>query len=143
MNNLDQPLELTTSASIVCADCCCEWLKVANTLSCPCCYGEHPHTFSTIRSGPTLVLKLAGGLQTECRECNQVVKVANYHADNCDTFTFRGAGDVLQRPVSVPLNPYGGNSSPASLGGPWQPAPKNSTFFKSGQVARYNIHVQI
>ena len=109
LNILDRPLELTTCGSIVCADCCCEWLKVANTLSCPCCYGDHLRTFSTIRSGPTLVLKLVGGLQTECRECNQVVKVANYHAHNCDTCTQSPSEvrveDVLQRPLSVPLTP--------------------------------------
>ena len=108
-NILDRPIELVTCGSHVCAACCCEWLKVTNTLSCPSCYGDHFHTFSTIRLGSTLVLKLVGGLLTECRECKQAVKVADYRAHRCNTHTQSPSEvrveDVLQRPLSAPLTP--------------------------------------
>ena len=94
-NILDRPIELVTCGSHVCA------LKVTNTLSCPSCYGDHFHPFSTIRSGSTLVLKLVVGLLTECRECKQAVKVADYRAHCCNTYT----QSPSERHLSAPLTP--------------------------------------
>ena len=108
-NILDQPVELITCRSHVCAACCCEWLKVSDTLSCPCCYIDHFHDFSSIRQGSTLILKLLGGLRTVCRECSQVVKVADYHTHSCkhsiESPSELRVQEVLQRPLNVPLTP--------------------------------------
>ena len=107
-NELNRPIELVTCGQHVCADCCCEWLRTTNTLSCPCCYyGEHfSDTFSSIRPASSLVLKLMGGLQTVCRECNQVVKVADYRVHNCGTKSpsevQAQVQDVLQKPRCSP-----------------------------------------
>ena len=44
------PVELVTCGSIVCAQCCCTWLKHCNRLSCPSCYSSHISDYTSLSS---------------------------------------------------------------------------------------------
>ena len=106
---MDRPILLVTCGCHICIDRCCEWLKEISTLSCPCYYGNHFSSFSTIRPGSILILKLVGGLQTVCRECDRVVKVSADRTHSCNSSPASPpqvrVQDVLQRPLNAPLTP--------------------------------------
>ena len=107
------PIELVTCGSIVCAECCCNWIKHCNTLSCPCCYSSHISDFNTIRSASPHILSMLGSLCVLCDECHCHVRLEKLHehvASSCSTHTYPPAStvsieQVLKQPPTAPLTP--------------------------------------
>ena len=85
MEVVDQPIELTTCSTLVCAKCLCDWLR--NSFSCPCCYSPHMTDFSTIRPA-TVVQRVLTALQHSSSPPQQ-----------------ESVQEILDRPVSSPLTP--------------------------------------
>ena len=87
---VSQPIELSTCSSLVCAECCCKWLRQIDDLSlpllCPCCHSDHFKDFSTIRQVGELTMKLLKLLMVTCTLCGQSVKMERHHdhiTSNC------------------------------------------------------------
>ncbi len=50
------PIEFTTCQKYACAECCCQSLRKAEAISCPCCGTDHVADFDTVRQPPEAVL---------------------------------------------------------------------------------------
>lgn len=114
---LDRPVELTCG-SIVCLECCQNWIQyhLCSSLVCPCCIGcllDSTH----IRAPPCLILSLLEGLHIHCmRKCGKVVRIDSYTkhlkgqcrshyvqlVDSPSRMTIR---EVLSKPTESPATP--------------------------------------
>ncbi len=61
---LKKPIELTTCQKYACAECCCQNLQKAESLSCPCCGTDHVADFCTVRQPPEAILAFIQSLTT-------------------------------------------------------------------------------
>ena len=113
---LNQPVELTCG-SIVCASCCCQWIKYSKppSIPCPTCYDDELNS-STIRPPPPLLTTLLSDLLLHCAKYAMLVEVSEYirHLDiNCEQFSQPVMNspskvtlkDVLSKPVSTTATP--------------------------------------
>ena len=113
---LNQPVELACG-SIICASCCCQWIKYSDpqNIPCPSCYDDELNSF-TITPPPPLLLTLLSDLQLHCTKCGKLVKASEYirHRDNnCELFSQPVMNspskvtlkDVLSKPLSTPATP--------------------------------------
>ena len=55
LERLTAPVELTRCRYLVCADCCCQWLAVSKTFSCPGCYGDHLRDLNTVQPASPII----------------------------------------------------------------------------------------
>ena len=107
------PIELVTCGSIVCAECCCTWLKHCNGLTCPCCYSSHISDYNTIRTAYPLILSMLGSLCVLCDECHchiRLEKLNEHVASSCSKLTCLPSStvsieQVLKKPTTAPLTP--------------------------------------
>lgn len=111
----DRPLELYCGA-IVCLECCCKWIQISHSLSCPCCY-NHSLNSSTIQLPSPLIASLVESLVVNCgKRCGKLVRVGQYHqhlAGNCkshyhqlvDSPSKMTIRDVLAKPTTSPATP--------------------------------------
>ena len=105
------PVELVTCGSVVCARCCCVWLKHSNKLTCPCCYSCHISDFNTIRPASPLILSMLGSLCVVCDECHghvRLEKLNEHVASSCSIHTRLPSAtvcieQVLKRQTTAPL----------------------------------------
>ena len=112
---LDRPLEISCGA-VVCLDCCCKWIQVTSSVSCPCCY-DHPLNSSTIQPPSPLVTALLDDLLISCkRSCKTIVRASKYKyhlASNCQEYCHKVLDspsqitieDVLAKPATSPATP--------------------------------------
>ncbi len=77
---LNKPIEFTTCQKYACAECCCQSLRKAEAISCPCCGTDHVADFDTVRQPPEAVLAFIQSLNTNIEH-------------------------VLKKPSNVPLTP--------------------------------------
>ena len=110
LNVVDKPVELSTCSSLVCAECCCEWLRqidiLSFPLSCPCCHDNHFDDFSTIRQPGALTLKLLKQLIVTCNKCEQSMKLEQHHAhitSGCSPVTLPSPDNTIQNILSTLL----------------------------------------
>ena len=75
---LNQPIQLVTCRSIVCAECMCDWLQHQDQLTCPCCYTDHLKDFNTLQQAPSLVVSSIGSLCVVCGQCHNHMKLTTY-----------------------------------------------------------------
>ena len=91
---VNQPIELTTCSSIVCAECLCSWLCTLQSLSCPCCYSEHLEDYSTIVVVQKVLLALRQAEPSTPATSHQTTSPPPDPLDQ-----------ILQRPADSPLSP--------------------------------------
>ena len=112
---LDRPVELSCGA-VICLDCCCRWIQVAQHLSCPCCY-SHSLSSTSLQKPSRFLIALLEDLPVICsRGCGKVVKLleykshlqgkckSHYHQD-LNSPSRMTLSDVLARPTSTPSTP--------------------------------------
>ncbi len=76
---LNQPLQISCGA-VICLDCCCKWIQLSPSLSCPCCY-SHSLGRSTLNSPSPLITSLLNDLLINCkRNCMKIVCASQYKA---------------------------------------------------------------
>lgn len=109
---LQRPIELVECRSLVCMECCCEWLRQTNDTNCPCCHNTHLKNFSTIRPASALILTILRGLCVICEQCKGHVKLDEYdnHVRTCCGCPIPSSSpssieDILSHPLSTPLSP--------------------------------------
>ena len=111
---LDQPVELTTCESYVCAECCCTWLRSLEqqslSLSCPCCYPDHMSDYGSIKKPPDILLGVLANLQVMCRLCRLkgLLKDHSQHLKSkCQTLFSQPEtiSEVLNKSRDSPLSP--------------------------------------
>lgn len=112
---LDRPLELLCYA-VICLSCCCKWIQVNPSLSCPCCY-THSLSSYAIKQPSSLLITLLENLPIICvRGCDKVVKLVDYRSHlegKCKSHyqhdlhspSHMTLQDVLNRPTSAPSTP--------------------------------------
>ena len=110
INILNQPIELTSCGSVVCADCVSRWLsECSECLPCPCCH-RNLHGVGEIRKAPYAVQKLLSGLLITCT-CGSTVTQGAYTAhvkgEECSSDVSHAVSihDVIAQPVYSPLTP--------------------------------------
>ena len=72
------PVELLKCSTLVCAEFCCQWMRVSESLSCPCCYSDHMCYHDSIRPAPQIALMVLGSMQVTCKQCKQRVRLKNH-----------------------------------------------------------------
>ena len=88
---LRSPVELVDCRSVVCGECCSLWFQHIDDISCPCCYGDHLKSFTSIRPASHLIMSLLGGLCVVCSECGHHVRLETYqqHIDSgCNSHNY-------------------------------------------------------
>lgn len=66
--------------AVICLNCCCKWIQVNPSLSCPCCY-THSLSSSAIKQPSSLLTTLLENLPIICvRGCDKVVKLVEYRS---------------------------------------------------------------
>ena len=111
LNILDQPMELSTCKSVICAGCLTTWLTVCpDCLTCPCCY-HSLQDLSTIQPASNVLQKLIGGLQLSCT-CGATVTFETYESHRkegcnhkCSTHGEMSVHNIIMQPVDSPLSP--------------------------------------
>ena len=73
---LNQPVELQCN-SLVCAACCCSWIKHSGELECPCCY-DHQLSKETVRRPSPVIIDLMGQLRLQCDSCKNMTTIEQY-----------------------------------------------------------------
>ena len=116
-NLLQSPVELVTCGNIVCANCCCSWLRHSKGTSCPCCYSCHLEDFTTVRQASALTVSLLASVCVICGACGSHMRQDTYskHIDSgCKS---NGASspssspvdtsveNMLNRDITTPLTP--------------------------------------
>ncbi len=106
---LNQPVELVTCRSTVCAECLCTWVQY-NQFVCPCCYDNHLKDFSTIKQAAPLVVTSTGSLCVVCGKCKNHMQLSTYKDHHCRPLTpvvspNTSVEDILHQPLSAPLTP--------------------------------------
>ena len=115
-NLLQCPVELVDCRTVVCAECCCKWLRQNTNINCPHCYSDHLSDFSTLRPASSLLLGLLASLCVICVECKSHMRLDTYseHVDSgCQSNSTSASQDspdtsvdeILSRPLSTPLTP--------------------------------------
>ena len=113
---LQSPVELVNCGTVVCAECCCKWLRENTNINCPCCYSNHLLDFHTVRSASPLLLGLLASLCVICVKCGSHMRMDTYskHVDTgcqtCSTSASQDSPDmsvdnILSRSLSTPLTP--------------------------------------
>ena len=105
---LDLPIELSTCGTTICAECCCSWVRISQSLKCPCCYSTHLGDFHTIPPASSLVRMVLEDLDIECEKCGQTLQAKTYdqHITNgCVGKSTTMIQGILQMPTDTPLTP--------------------------------------
>ena len=113
---VDQPVDLTDCASLVCAPCLTSWLfECDHSFLCPCCH-RHLADTDSIRSVSSVVEQLIEGLLVSC-SCGKTVMNREYPMHTCTTGCQVGGvsevsqgsvatlSDILSKPHNSPLTP--------------------------------------
>ena len=84
------PVELLNCSTLVCAECCCQWIRVSESLSCPCCYCDHLCYHDSIRPAHQIALTVLESLQATCKQCKQRVslKTTKLTLRVCASYTY-------------------------------------------------------
>ena len=106
---VERPVELTECGTLLCAECCCQRLRVSGSLSCPCCYSEHLADYDTIRPASHLTLRVLGSMEVTCTSCSSTVQLKDHkdHADcGCKVHCKKTVSvrEVLDKPRDTPLS---------------------------------------
>ena len=109
---VDRPIELTECSSLVCSDCLCQWLRVSQSVACPCCYTVHLDKHSSIKAASGITLKALGSTEVRCNLCLKRGHL-QYHREHvegrCSGDKFKqvavDASELISRPRDQPLSP--------------------------------------
>lgn len=104
---LNQPIQLVSCGSVVCAQCMCRSLEhqQANVV-CPCCNTDHIKHFTSIREAPSLVVSSLKSLCVVCERCSSHTPLGTYKEHHCTPQAVSpntSIEDVLDQPLSTPL----------------------------------------
>ena len=109
---VSQPVELACNR-LVCATCCCNWIKYKGEVECPCCYDHHLGNDTVKRPSP-VVTDLMGGLRIQCSICNKTTTAEQYtqhKTSQCQQYFNSpspspvSVGEILQKSPSTPILP--------------------------------------
>jgi len=75
---LNQPIELSTCQRYICAQCCCQWLRMSKSLSCPCCYSDNMGDVGSIRKPPSIVMSFLETLPVTCKLCSMNMQLKDH-----------------------------------------------------------------